>query len=841
MKQKCVDAVKAAAGRELRTGEAQDITDRINKNFRTLSQTRREEFMRMTPEQRLQESAKMAAEELKADAIKKKQRIALTIKAHDKIDRYAAQQKLLGINKIESLKRKLAAYSDGKSNTQSVESLAYAIRSDNMRQMIDALESIAPKTMGLFSNEEGTKALVHELFGQDSRKITDAETAKLAKIAAEQWIKVSENLRAHFNNSGGEIGKLENWRFPQSHSQNIIAKVGREKWVSDLLPTLDRKKYTKEDGSYMSDPEMIDFLNKSWENIATGGANKADIGENRLPSMKARRHAEERALHFKDADSFLSYQAKYSEKDTYSTIVSHVDRLSHDIALIQEFGPNPDLMFKNLLNKYIAEEAKETPQKAKAIVKRSVSAENLYDYIAGKTLPVANETIARGFDTLRQWMVATRLGSAVITSLSDEATMHLSASINNMSHMQMMRNQWDTLNMSNRSETKTAQRAGLALNTFISEVNRFGADALGANFSNKMANLTLRLSGLSAITEARRRAFGVTMYGSIGHTLNKFKTFTEIPEGDKRILKGHGVDETVYQVWKKAELEDWGHGNNTMITPEAIYRIPDNKLAGLGEPIALRRDAALKLIGHVIDETNIAVIEPGAASRAMMQSGIQKGTWKGEIMKSFWLFKGFPIATFTQHLVRGWNMPTGTGKVAYLASFIAATTLLGATSTQISELVTGREVRDMTDKRFWLMALLKGGSMGIYGDFVFNVNTHYGSTPLAVLSGPVSGTIEDLIGLTQGNIVESAQGKTTHAGAEAVKFLKTNTPLQNLWYTKAVTDRLIFNRLQEIASPGYMDKVEARARDLYNQKYWWHLKDQSPKHPPDFSKALGNK
>ncbi|KAK6697397.1 hypothetical protein SNK04_014149 [Fusarium graminearum] len=167
-----------------------------------------------------------------------------------------------------------------------------------------------------------------------------------------------------------------------------------------------------------------------------------------------------------------------------------------------------------------------------------------------------------------------------------------------------------------------------------------------------------------------------------------------------------------------------------MLTPDSIYRIPDAKLAGLGDPATLREDAATRLLGVVLEETDVAVIEPGAKERAMMMTGLQRGTWKGELTRSFFLFKSFPIAMMTRHIQRGWSMPTGTGRAAYLATLIASTTVMGAVSMQISDMLSGRDPRDMTDPRFGIAAMLKGGSLGLYGDFLFSESSRYGQSPL---------------------------------------------------------------------------------------------------------------
>jgi hypothetical protein len=70
-------------------------------------------------------------------------------------------------------------------------------------------------------------------------------------------------------------------------------------------------------------------------------------------------------------------------------------------------------------------------------------------------------------------------------------------------------------------------------------------------------------------------------------------------------------------------------------------------------------------------------------------------------------------------------------------------------------------------------------------------------------------------------------------------MLKGKTPFANLWYTKAATDRLLFNQLQEMASPGYLRRMEQRARKEFQQQYFWRPGEVAPGRAPEFSRILG--
>ena len=845
MKPQCIDAVNQAVGRELNEAELKGIEERIVRHLRQNAARDPQGTLAMTAEQRFVEAAKTAADEFRAEQAKKAQRLSLQVLANAKIEQHLAQ---FAGDKIAGLARVIAFHADGKGNFLSIESQALAIERDALRQMIDTLEASNPKFFGLFENRDGVRALVKELFGEDSG-------VKEAKDGAAQFKAIAEAMRQRFNRAGGEVGRLEDWGLPHHHSQLEVAKAGRDRWIADILPMLDRKRYTGPDGAPMTDQELNVFLTHAWETIATGGVNKIEPGRPSGSGMRANRGNEGRQIHFKDADSYIAYQEKYGERTAYEVMVGYIGGVAKDIALVETLGPNPDHAFRLFRDIALKEATLADPASAGKVQKQVVGLENLYNLTAGKTLPVASEWLAKSFDTLRSWLTASRLGSAVISSLSDEATLYLTAHVNNLPEMRLFANELAALNPANQMEKRLALRAGLAMNTMIASLNRFGQEGLGASFSSKLATTVLRASGLNALTDARRRAFGVTMMSSLGQITREVDGLAKLDPADHRILLSKGITETEFAVWRKAQLEDWGGGNATMLTPEAIYRIPDAELAGLADDLfpsmpvdarALKERAATKLLGVVLEETDVAVIEPGVKERSMMMANLQRGTWKGELARSFFLFKSFPIAMITRHWMRGMDMETAGGKAAYIASLMAATTVLGAAALQINEVLSGRDPRNLNPAekggvRNWIQAMLKGGSLGIYGDFLFSEATQHGQSPVASFMGPVIGMGESMFNLTQGNVVQALQGKDTHSGAELVKFVKGNLPGANLWYAKAALDHMLFHRMQEYFSPGYLATMRSRAYREFGQQFWWEPGDVAPDRAPNLAAAVGGR
>jgi hypothetical protein len=622
----------------------------------------------------------------------------------------------------------------------------------------------------------------------------------------------------------------------------------------------------------MTTAELTEFLRQAYLTLATGGINKLQPGVAMGTGALANRNSEARSIHFKDADAYLAYQASYGDKSLWSVITGHVEGLAKEIALLEQFGPNPDHTFRLFVERELKDAAIAEPERAAKLQAQATRLQNLYDFVGGRTLPVANEYLAQAFDTLRNWLVASRLGSAVVTALADEATLHLTAKVNNLSGLQLTRNELAALNVVNKTEENLANRAGLAIDTLLGHLNRWGQDNLGNTWSNKLASTVMRASGLEALDAARRRAFGTTMMSALGELVGKYDRLGVLDQADNRLLLSKGITELDWQVWRLAELEDWGRGN-AVLTPEAIMRIDaaeldplvrseqarieaekqvkladidkmqamdqaerdaakadwtqiyDEQIAGVER--RMRLDAVTRLLGVTLEETDMAVIRPGASDRYLTGAGLQRGTWKGELVRSVFLFKSFPLAMIQRHWMRGLNMDTVGGKATYLASLIAGTTILGAVSQMINDTLEGKDMRNWNPAaefgvRNWIGAFLKGGSLGLYGDFLFSGTTRTSQTgPVSALLGPVAGAVEEAFGLTQGNVVQWLQNKDTHAGAEAVRFVRGNTPGASLWYAKGALDHLIFQQLQEYFSPGYLAKTERRLRKEFGQEYFW--------------------
>jgi hypothetical protein len=165
-------------------------------------------------------------------------------------------------------------------------------------------------------------------------------------------------------------------------------------------------------------------------------------------------------------------------------------------------------------------------------------------------------------------------------------------------------------------------------------------------------------------------------------------------------------------------------------------------------------------------------------------------------------------------------------------------TLIAAAGNQIRNLISGNNPDDMSKPGFWGKAILRGGGLGFFGDFLYDETTGNDTSLAAALGGPGLTTAEDLWNLTGAAAIKHEQGKKTDEGAKLIRFAR-NSLIPQTWYTKAAVDHLLWNHMQEAASPGYLARMQARQEATYGKSYYWKPNQDLPQATPDLAKAWG--
>lgn len=844
MRQECIQAVNLALGRSATAGETRDIENRIRLSMRKLAGSDPVGWRQLSAPEQLQRAAVDAAQSISHEAAVKRLRTAQAILAHDRMRNYIDAQVASGYDKngIEALERMLASKADGKNNVISVESSRRGIEANASRLMSKSWNVAGGKFLHLLRDKLSEATLVRALHG-------DKTTPKAFQDAAADFHDAAESLRQRFNAAGGDIGRLDNWGMPHSWSDARVIKAGRQTWTDFMLPLMDRSRYAHEDGRPYTDAEMRGLLDEAWTSVATGGANKV-MGAERAPSggIKANRNRAERQIHLKDADAYMAAMGKFSERGVMDAMMGHISRLSRDIALVEQFGPNADRQFAYFLDQETAKAKIDNPGRKGVADKQAKFAERLYNFQAGNGAPPPESWHGKALQVWRDLNVL-KLGSTLISSIADYGTMHLTAHVNGIPSYKMFLNELRALNPADKSERAIAESAGLMVREYSQQLARYGGDIGSHGWSQKLSNTFLKVTLLPYATEARRRAFSYGMMDQVGKAVRDFDTLDKLNDADQRFLKRSGITQDDWDVMRLAQADDWG-GNHTMLTPDSIYRIPDADVAKVTneDPRIAKDRAASNLMGFVIGEQDRAVIEPGVRTRVRLGADKPADGIAGFISKSFALFKSFSFELTEQHLNRALHaFETKKGSAAYLAALIASTTILGAVANGIKDIVSGRDPRtlNLSSKdgwKNWVASLTTGGGLGLYGDFLVNTYGSHGSTLAEQVAGPLVADASTLL-----NVGQQAVASTTDPNADLMKqirptgpstvnALKAYVPGASLWYTKAAMDHLIFNQLSDQLSPGYLNRMKAKARQQ-KRTNWWEPDQGTPSRAPDLSSS----
>lgn len=834
MRADCIAAVQraaAAAGRSITQAELQGIEQRFRETLRRMARNDRQKVAGMSPAERMKEAARLIAADLAAEKTRKAVNTARQIIATDRNVRYIEDAAARGVSRFESLQRLIVNFADAASGARSLEQVADGVRQYYMRELTPVIRA-TQRFLGFWTNRAMVRDLVRELYGQNTGNAG-------AREAARAWSDfVAEPMRRQANELGQNIRKLADWAVPQHHSQEKVARAGAFAWVDFIIGRLDRDAYVNPDGTLMDDSALRTMLGSVWQRIATDGASDIQAGKITGRGDVANRGQEARALHFKSADDYLNYQAKFGDQSILEAMIGHVNRHARDIATMQVFGPNAESAFRFLLDGAMQKEATATPGKTGAFERAQAKTQKYFDAASGRAGAIANPVIANIFNGWRSIQAAAMLGMSPISAITDTATLHMVSLANGLP-------QWNAFYRELRAylpfdpEKGFIERQGFGIETLAHDVSRFGEEVIGHGIPSILANTLFKVSGMNRLDAARRRAGAAVMMDGIGQLTRKHATLAAIDPNDHALLLAKGISEKTWEIWRAAELD------GRLLTPDGIARIPDAKLAHLGDPAKLRRDAMQELIGVVQSEVHTIVPLATAKTQADMQHFLgnpQRGTLGGELIRSVLQFKSFPVSIIATQWARAMSRPSAAGKALYGASFVAASTILGAMVVQLKAMI-GRtqNPQDMTDAKFWGRAVVQGGAFGLYGDLAISGwSTDVRQSLAELFGGPTLSNAQRAYDLAETAIHSVDSEKKVDVAGKAVGLAKANLPFGNLWYAKAALDHLIFQELQDYFSPGYARRMEQRARREYGTGYFWPPATGVDRiEPVDFANATG--
>lgn len=669
---------------------------------------------------------------------------------------------------------------------------------------------------GRLRNRAQAVEIVRELFEPGSTK------SLAARELAEAWTKAAEYLRARFNEAGGRIGKLENWGLPQTHDWQKVFNAGFDTWRDFILPRLDRgRMIDRRTGLPFTDEGLELALRDVFETISTDGLSKVKPGA-QAGKMLANQRLDHRFLHFRNADAWLEYNKDFGAKDPIASMFGHMRGMSQEIARLELLGPNPDATMRYLQDA-VRVSAKNADVKARRRAKvGAYTAGKLYEQYTGELGAVVNDKIAMGFSAFRGWQTAAKLGMAVISSFSDQGTGFMARRFNGLPVLNQLNKQLSYLNPLSAADRKFAVRAGMIAEEWSNRTAaqyRYLGEELTGEWSRRLATGVIKGTGLSALTQHGRWGFGMDYLGRVSDLIEDGRTWSSLPRAMRRQFERHGISETDWQTFGRADMESY---------KGTKWLLPQN----------IEGEAGRKLSRLIHSETDFAVPVSDLRSQAIVNTLAAKGTWHGEAARSAFQFKAFPLAVLFLHARRAIELG-GTQGAVYAAQLVIATTLMGALALQLKEIAKGRDPRPMDGDHaaeFWGAAMLQGGGLGIFGDFLGSSENRYGGGFASTLAGPGVQSAQNVGDLTIGNAAKAIRGDNTDVGRDVVRMVRQETPGGNMWMSRLAFERLIIDQLQMQIDPDYRRSfraAERRAKDK-GQQFWWEPGETAPERLPAF-------
>jgi hypothetical protein len=678
------------------------------------------------------------------------------------------------------------------------------------------------------------------------------EALEIARI----FHKYQDDAKATLNRAGGWIGDYSGYITRTSHDPDLIRNGGKRgwaeavrsgfrtrpdglaRWKDAIRPLLDERTF-----DYVGDaPEARErFLDNVYHGLITGvhltheGMQGFKDPAFTGPANLAERLSHERVLHFKDAQSWLSYHREFGVGTAAEAVLGNLERSARAAALMRRYGTNPRGEFAADL-KYLEEKYRnDNPQAVQRLGRWQQDLQNRFDFLDGTANIPVNRMVARLGAAVRLDESLAKLGGVMLTHLSVGMTKAAELRYQGANLFERYGNFFTSLKP--RGEIHDELLAGLE-GARRDLVSRYEIDDTIPGTLSKLANTFFKWNVLTPLFNMQRRGGEELMAHILGRQLGK--EFGELDPASQRLLKLFGIEDKEWALLRQVP-DHFVHDGRTYLTPESATRIPDSAAIqhlydidktdsrlldarGMRQVNALRDDLALKLYAMFNDRSEFMVIVPDIDTRATLLRNTKPGDAWGEFARFFWQFKSWPAALIRNALGR--EIYGGQSRLAAVSGIVQMAVVgavLGYGIMTLKDLAKFRNPRDPTSLKTWAAALMQGGGLGLFGDFLFGEYDRYGRNFSESLMGPVIGELLNTTVVEIWNRLKAQATDPAHTHdiwpvlAHAVV---NNTPAINLFYTRWALDYLFLWQVQEALNPGFLKRFEKRIRDQNHQTMW---------------------
>lgn len=723
---------------------------------------------------------------------------------------------------------------------ESVRSLTEAYVSSINGALRKVLQETGQDVLSRSRNQKLLESIIRELHDEPSGN-------PLAKALADTVREQQRRMRRAFNSYGGDIGDLADFGVSHAHDAGQLRLKGFGTWAETIHTRLawDRiidnrtgKPFAAKDQLPPFD-DVRDFLQDVYGGITTRGWDDRDPSLAMGGRALANQRAEHRVLHFKNGGAWLEYNREFGTSDPFSAMIGGLHQLAGDVARLRVLGPNPrtglnyaaqvaQKLAADTGDATLAERAARAAKTAAAMLAHQDGSANIPHHVGW----------ARFFGGTRSALTSIQLGSAVISSVTDAATITAAARTIGMGKRNVMTRSVQM--MFSQATRETAARMGYVAETLADSgatMARYFGQTFGTGLPERMASFTLRATGLSFVTDMRKIAFQMEFAGHLADLGNR--AFADIDPSTRLMLQRRGITARDWDLIRDPATRFKAPNGADFMTPfhwlETQTALPRVEAEGL----AMRWQMAIQ------EQVELAIPSASLEGKAFLQGSAPPGTFMGELARSSTAYKSFTMSIMLGQYRRfaeadSWGM----NRWAYAAKLSGMLLVLGGLAIQLKELAKGNDPRPMDEGKFWLAALFQGGGLGIFGDFFAAQQSRTGGGLGETLAGPVAGFIEDVTRPIIANSMAAMNGDNTYWGRDAANFVRMNTPFaSSAWYLRTAYSRLVADNLQAFLDPEaeltFRRKVKQMQKDYGTQPFIPVRGTGQDFRLPNLSNALG--
>lgn len=706
-------------------------------------------------------------------------------------------------------------------NDARISGLSYSGRKDTIRGELYALFGAALDKVGkgAFGRQKG-KAHLPNIIREIKGEATGDQTAREFATA---WSKVQDYTVDLINQAGGSMRRLDRY-IPQQQNSVKMQRAGQAAWIDAHMKALDWNAMRWPDGSLIPASERQNVLKEVYNILTTDGASKIDPkafrGKGRAVGNMLDNH---RFLHYKDAQSWLDVHEQFGDGNVFDVFVSHIEHMAHKTALIETFGPNPEMAALNvasIVRKKAAEIGPKELADADAVLKNKF--EPMFDTVMRSNPMDPNSFTGNLVVGLGNVLTAAQLGSASFLAIPGDFMQTAAVrALNNMGLFDGVGYYVKTLASDPKFMREIATQSGFVMDEVVAatySMTRYtGLATHGPAVSRRISEATMRLSLVSGHTRAARWATQAEFMGMMQRVRNT--SFEELPF--RQVMERYGITKDEWDALR-TNVKEWSPRKDI-----SFMRPIDILQSNMPNKQALYR----KFQGMITEEARRMVPEATIEAATFMKGTTRPDTLPGALLHSFAMYKNFPVSFAMIYGRLGMTAQTVKGRLAFYAGLGAAMTMVGALGTQMREISRGRDPLPMDNAAFIGKAFLSGGAMSIWGDFLFAGVNEYGQGPQDIAAGPLVGFVGDTSDLLLGDVFQWAdtigsldRDFESTTASKAVEWARRYTPMQSVWWAKLALERNVFDRLQNIADPNAYRKRRQRMQKQQRERgnvNWW--------------------